>query len=94
MVAQTSAQSALLFADGEVSILESTEGPASTRQGSQGKGRFLHTYRAVTNTFGPAPVVEHTSTSLTFRGPNTTCTVEAGGGLSCLNGSSGTWQRR
>ena len=66
-------------------------GPGSTARGERGPGLFTNTYRASSNTFGPAPVTSHTPDALTFRTRSTTCTLRAGGTVACADGTQGIW---
>jgi hypothetical protein len=86
-------KSGLLLSDGQKVVLAFNEGVASQEQGSQGMGKFLHIYRAASNTFGPTHVIEHTATSLTYRGKRDTCTILIDGTSRCENLGSGTWYR-
>ncbi|MEQ8402236.1 MAG: hypothetical protein RIB53_00425 [Roseitalea porphyridii] len=90
--APTVDQQALLLQPGQNVLLIIEEGAGSQRQGSQGLGRFVHNYRGPGQRFGPAPIVEHTPTSLTFRTRTTNCTIRDGGLLTCENGAAGRWE--
>ena len=85
------ANPALLVRDGASVAMTFTSGPGSTRQGRRGQGLFTNTYRAATNTFGPAQVLSHTPTTLTFRTQTTTCTLAPEGVVTCEDGSRGAW---
>ena len=88
---RSSPGAALLVRDGATVALTFQSGPGSTVQGSLGTGRFANTYRADTNTFGPAPVVSHTPQSLVFQTRSTTCTLATEGIVTCADGSRGSW---
>ena len=55
------------------------------------KGTYTHTLRENSGTFGPTNVIEHTSTTLVFRGKRDTCTMTSDGKLSCQKIGTGYW---
>ncbi|HET7411959.1 MAG TPA: hypothetical protein VFJ18_04775 [Pararhizobium sp.] len=81
-----------LLKDGQTVLLVMTEGVGSTKMGSRGKGRFVQTYRAASQTFGPAKVTKHTDVSLTFRTRHDTCVMTADHDLNCENAGTGYWK--
>ena len=82
---------ALLLLDGASVAMTFRTGPGSTVRGERGPGLFTNTYRASTNTFGPAPITSHTPDALTFQTRSTTCTLRAGGTVTCADGTQGIW---
>ena len=82
---------ALLLRDNATVAMTFQSGPGSTAQGRRGRGLFTNTYRATTNTFGPAEVLSHTPSALTFRTSSTTCTLATEGVVTCRDGSRGSW---
>jgi hypothetical protein len=87
------AEAGLLFKDGDKVVMVVTKGPDVERMGSQGKGRFLMTYRAVSKRFGHGWVLRHEAGSLTYKGPRgDTCVLTADRKFGCKKFGSGRWE--
>jgi len=86
------AASGTLLGDGQMVNLDFTIGPASTVQGSRGKGKFRQGLDASKKQFGPAKVISHTATELRFKGKRDDCTLWADKTVTCKSGSKGTWR--
>ncbi|MAS03335.1 MAG: hypothetical protein CL534_01310 [Ahrensia sp.] len=83
----------LMLSDQQMIRLTITSGPGSDRKGSLGIGKFRQGFSAKYNTFGGRdhPVLVHTRSKLTYKGPRTTCTLTIDRKIRCKNGASGTW---
>lgn len=91
---QTYKSEGLLLSDHQMVRLTITEGTGSKMQGSLDLGKFRQGFTKKYNTFGARdhPVLIHTATQLTYRGPRTTCTLTIDRKIMCKDGGNGTWE--
>ena len=86
-----SANAQELLQDGQQVNLDFTSGPASKIKGSRGMGKFRQGLNNAKSRFGPAKILQHTTSELQFETRTEICRLKANRTITCSQGSKGTW---